>query len=114
MRLIRDSLHWTRPCTGVWWKLLGAGSTWSSMHPTSHTTGHAAGDSTWDVTLHTGGNPSRYTARHIPDWGTTNRRWQNLLSGFLSSNIDSRKAGGLEGVRAGRLVESRIHGCRFV
>jgi len=100
--LIRDPLHRTRPCTLIWWKLLGTGSTWPprhpTSHPTSHTTGHTAWDPTWDVTLHAGGNPSRYTARNIPDRGATRRTLHNLLSGFLSGNVYGGKVGGLERV----------------
>ena len=94
MLLIRNSLHRTRACTRVWWKLLGTGSTWSPRHPASHTTG----DSTWDVTLHAGRNPSRHTARNIPNRRASTCIRQNLLSSFLSSDVYCRKAGGLEGV----------------
>lgn len=114
MRLIRNPLHWARSCAGVGWKLLGAGSTRSPGHPTSHTTRHSTGNSPWHITLHTWGDRSRYTTRNIPDWRTTGCSWQNLLSGFLSSDVYRRKVGGLEGVRADRLVIPRVHGCRFV
>jgi len=98
MLLVRNPLHWPGPWTLVRWELLGAGSTWSPRHPASHPTGHPAGDSTWNITLHTGGNTSRYTTRNVSDLGATSCTWKNLLSGFLSSDVDRRKVGGLEGV----------------
>lgn len=98
MWLIRDPLHRPGPYAWVLWNLLGAGSTWSTRHPASHTTWHPAGDYAWHVALHPGRNPSRYTARHIPDLRAAGCVLQNLLSGFLSSNVYRGKVGGLEGV----------------
>lgn len=113
MRLIRNPLHWTRPRTRVRRKLL-TGSTRSSGHSTSHTARHTTGDSTWDVTLHTRRNPSRYTSGDISDWRASSCTMHNLLSCFLSSDIDRRKVGRLEGVRTSGLIEYRIHGCSAI
>ena len=114
MLLIRDPLHRARTWTLVRWKLLGTGPAWSPRHPTSHTTRHATGKSTWDIALHTGRDPSRYTTRNIPDWRATGCTWQNLLAGFLSSDVYRRKVGGLEGVSASGLIECGIYGYRLV
>ena len=98
--VVGNPLHRARSRARVWWKLLRTGSTWSTRHATSHatwhTTWHTAGNSTWDVTLHAGRDPPRYTTRNVPDRRATRCAVHNLLSGLFSSDVHRRKVGGLE------------------
>ena len=75
--IVKNPLHMTQSYTWVWRKL-GTRSTW----PPRHATGNPH-----NVSLHTTGDPSRYTARNVPSWRASTYIWQNLLSGFLLSSL---------------------------